>query len=108
MSDIVLELTEATPTTLNTTVTNVVLDLGGTTDVVLSTDNTPVTLDLTEATPVNLSFDCPASIVDSFSTLAEYDNDTDAGAAGIGIGSYYLTSDEHESLPGGVPKQRRY
>lgn len=39
--------------------------------------------------------------------LVEYDKDEDAGAV-VGLLGWYRTSDSHDSLPGGLPKQVRY
>lgn len=41
------------------------------------------------------------------SSLNEYDRDEDAGAV-VGLNGWYRTSDSHDSLPGGVPKQVRF
>jgi len=40
-------------------------------------------------------------------SLDEYDKDEDAGAV-VGLLGWYRTSDKHQALPGGVPKQVRY
>ena len=40
-------------------------------------------------------------------SLTEYDSDEAAGLGGVAIGDVYMTSDNHMSAPGGIPKQRR-
>ena len=39
--------------------------------------------------------------------LTEYDSDAEAGLAGVPIGGYYLTSNNHDTLPGGIVKKRK-
>jgi hypothetical protein len=66
-----------------------------------------INLTLTNASPISLSFDCPATFEEWASTLTEYSSDAEAGTGGVAIGAFYLTSDSHDSMPGGVAKQRR-
>ena len=42
-----------------------------------------------------------------FDALPEYDSDESAVADGLSVGDVYLTSDDHVSTPGGIPKQVR-
>lgn len=72
-----------------------------------------VTLEINEAVPIVLNFGHGAvlatldNILALLDDLPEYQSDEDAGAV-VGLYGWYKTSDNHDSLPGGVPKQVRY
>lgn len=84
---------------------NVITILPNGTEICVSTSDIQVIVQTGLCVQVNAS--TGVNIGAWLSALQPFDRDEDAGAV-VGLHGWYLTSDTHDSLPGGVPKQVRY
>jgi len=82
-----------------------------------------ITLEINEAVPVALGITNQAAITLTYgygaviatmaqleeilNTFDEYDSDESAALGGVASGEWYVTADNHMSLPGGILKQNR-